>query len=115
MGTRDFNEVKAELKNRIPDYEDRMAVKRRRLNFELLLAELREGAGITQTDLAKILGITQPRISKIESGGSDPKLSTVYDFLSGLGYRLSIEAIADNDDGETIRIPLIAEANPTTA
>jgi transcriptional regulator with XRE-family HTH domain len=50
------------------------------------LRALREGAGLTQAQLAQRLGVTQPVVAKIESGKTMPDLMTVHRFAHGLGY-----------------------------
>lgn len=42
-----------------------------------MLKKLREDAGLTQRQLAQLIGITQAHIAKIENNKVDPRLSTV--------------------------------------
>jgi len=42
----------------------------------------RKKLGITQKDLAKMLGVSQPLIARIESGTIDPKLSLIKKIFS---------------------------------
>ncbi|MCD6496645.1 MAG: CBS domain-containing protein [Candidatus Aenigmarchaeota archaeon] len=48
------------------------------------LKELREKAGMSQTELASLANISQAHIAKIETGKVDPRLSTVNAILSVL-------------------------------
>lgn len=41
------------------------------------LAQARKEAGLSQGELADRVGISQPALSKIESGTNDPRLTTV--------------------------------------
>lgn len=41
----------------------------------MTLAELRKGRNMTQTDLAKQIGITQQSVQAIESGNSKPSIA----------------------------------------
>lgn len=43
----------------------------------LLLAQLRDEAGLTQNDIARALGVTQSTISKFERGEMTPDLNEV--------------------------------------
>lgn len=61
------------------------------------LAQLREDVGISQTELAKRMGVSQPRISQLEQG--DPgqmELDTVRRYIAALGGTMRV--IADFDD-----------------
>ena len=41
------------------------------------VTSLRQKAGISQSELARKMGVSPPRISDIESGSSNPTLSTI--------------------------------------
>lgn len=51
----------------------------------------RRAAGLTQTELAKRIGLRQATISRLEKGEADTRLSTVLDVLSALGLEITIE------------------------
>lgn len=55
------------------------------------LAEIRKAAGITQAELADVLGISQARISKIEHG-EVPGIDVVRDYVAALGGHLNLVA-----------------------
>jgi transcriptional regulator with XRE-family HTH domain len=55
------------------------------------LRDLRHNQKVSQEQLAEFSGLHRNGISKIETGGSDPKLSTILQMLSLLGGRLCIE------------------------
>jgi DNA-binding XRE family transcriptional regulator len=61
------------------------------------LRRLREGAGITQQELAGRMQITQPALSKIEAGVHDPRLATLEKYARGLELSLKklLEAVTD--------------------
>ena len=54
------------------------------------MIEAREKQGLTQRDLAKISGVKQPAIARIESLRSTPQLDTLLKVLIPLGYSLEI-------------------------
>ncbi|WP_328612864.1 helix-turn-helix domain-containing protein [Amycolatopsis sp. NBC_00355] len=61
------------------------------------LAQLRDDAGVSQTELARRMGVSQPRISQLERG--DPgqmELDTLARYIAALGGRMRV--VADFDD-----------------
>lgn len=54
---------------------------------------LRKKAGLTQEQMADLLGTKKSNISRLESVSSEvsPRLSTVEDYARVLGYRLKVE------------------------
>ncbi len=49
------------------------------------LTRLRLQAGLSQGDLAKLLGTHQPAIARLENGASDPRLTTIKKLATALG------------------------------
>lgn len=56
---------------------------------DMVLAELRREAGLTQEDLATAMGIKQPAVSKLESQ-SDMQIRTLQRLVQALGGELEI-------------------------
>lgn len=46
--------------------------------------------GITQTEFAKKIGMTQPQLAKIENLDSTPTLSTLNRYAKGLGLQIKL-------------------------
>lgn len=58
------------------------------------LRELREGAGLTQQQLANRIGVSQRQVSKIERGDLDSaKIGTIRRYLEAVGGGLAIEYV----------------------
>ena len=72
----------------------------------MLLAEIRQAAGMTQSELAELLGIKQPTLSRLESQ-HDMQISTLRRLVDALGGELEIIA---HLPGGTIRIRQFEEA-----
>jgi predicted XRE-type DNA-binding protein len=69
----------------------RAAARTRELLGELLLSEIRELAGKSQRQVADLLGIKQPSLSKLEKQ-SDMQISTLRRIVNALGGELEIIA-----------------------
>lgn len=54
----------------------------------IVIADLREKAGISGNELAKRAGISQPYLWQIEQGEKDPPLSTISAIADALGVPL---------------------------
>lgn len=61
------------------------------------LGELRKMRSITQVELARRLSIAQPSLSGLEKRG-DCQLSTLRNYVEGLGGRLEISAVFDDTE-----------------
>lgn len=57
------------------------------------LIDARKSQHMTQNDLAKITGITQADISRIENGTRNPSLEMIKRLAAGMGMRLKLEFI----------------------
>ena len=71
-----------------------------------LIRDARRGAGLTQVELARRLGTTQPVISRWERGGDEPRLSTLERILRACGQRLVLTLALDDVDRAQIRAHL---------
>lgn len=63
---------------------------------ETLTLRERERMGLTQVELAKMLGVTQPEIHRIENQ-DDLRVSTLRRYLHGLGLKLELVVVAAGD------------------
>lgn len=54
-------------------------------NTRFPLTKLRLRAGLSQSDLAKLLDTHQPAIARLESGTSDPRYTTIKKLAAALG------------------------------
>ena len=65
----------------------------------LRLTELREKRGVTQQDLAHVLSVRQPTLSKFEHG-DDMRVNTLTKYIGALGGKLRLSAIFDDEEVE---------------
>lgn len=61
------------------------------LLFEVKLQTIREELELTQSELARNMGISQPSVVAIEQRGSDVKLSTIKRYVEAMGGKMSID------------------------
>lgn len=85
---RNFKELRDKMS---PQRRMRVEEQAREMMVEMLLAEIRKESGLTQTDLAKALGIRQPSLSKLESQ-DDMQISTLRRIIKALGGELELVA-----------------------
>lgn len=92
-GHRPFAELK---KGWSPERQAANTARKARLHAEMVsLEDLREGLGITQEELAKLLDVQQPAISKLIRR-PDMKISTLRELIAAMGGELQIRvAFAD--------------------
>lgn len=62
----------------------------------LLLATYRAEHGLSQTALAKVLGMHQPAIARLEAGSHEPTLATLARLSSALGVSLDVHIAPDS-------------------
>jgi DNA-binding XRE family transcriptional regulator len=79
------------LSQQSSESQQRIAKKIEVLRQELILSQLREELNISQTELARTIGVSQPTLAKIEKTGNDPRLSTLKRYVAALGGELSID------------------------
>jgi transcriptional regulator with XRE-family HTH domain len=74
-----------------PAARERSRVLVEKYRSEMALDELREARAMTQAHLAKILGVNQAAVSKLERR-TDMYVSTLQDFVKAMGGELKITA-----------------------
>ena len=80
--------------------EERVSpAERERINFEVALIgkmiEAREEKGLSQRELAKISGVKQPAIARLESLRTTPQIDTLFKVLHPLGYTIEIVPLGE--------------------
>jgi predicted XRE-type DNA-binding protein len=75
-----------------PERRERVEEFGRAYDAVLGLGNLREARNVTQTQVARSLGVSQPNVSKIE-GKEDIHLSTLHGYVEALGGHLEINAV----------------------
>lgn len=90
MSLKDFVAEHPVDRERVEAHKERMLAEIRAYR----LRELREQAGLTQTQLAERIGVGQRQVSKIEHGDLDnARIGTVRRYLEAVGGGLSIDYV----------------------
>ena len=83
------------------------------------VTRLRLKKGLTQKQLAKLVGTRQSSIARLESGKQPPSLSFLHKVVEALGGRLEVHIIAEGEVislcQETVEIESSAEASADAA
>ena len=95
-GHRKFSTLREKM---TPAQRERAEARVKELQTEMMLAELRKFAGLTQQDLADGLGVSQPCLSKMENQ-TDMQIGTLDRIVESLGGRL--ELIAHMPTGDVV-------------
>lgn len=78
-------------------------------SFIKSFVQLRNSQHITQHQLSAKSGIKQPVIARLESGKTDPKLSTVLKLLNSLDSKATIKEVHKMDYFNTLEIEVMTE------
>ena len=90
MSLKDFVTEHPVDRERVEAHKERMLAEVRAYR----LRDLREGAGLTQAQLAERIGVGQRQVSKIERGDLDSaKVGTIRSYLEAVGGGLAIEYV----------------------
>ena len=87
-GRNKFSELKVRLG---ADRLEQVDVRTKTMLAEMLLPEIRKHSGLTQKEVADVLGISQPSLSKIEHQ-DDMQIGTLSKLIQALGGKLEIIA-----------------------
>ncbi|MHB8092872.1 MAG: helix-turn-helix transcriptional regulator [Syntrophales bacterium] len=78
-----------------PEFKTHYQEERQALKLAMKIAELRDQKGLSQKDLAKLMGTSQQAISRIESGEYEGfTLKTLEKIAEATGMRIKIEFVA---------------------
>lgn len=96
--TKNFSELRDEVR-RDPQRARRIDEAKQRTVEEIAsyrLAELRESLGVTQAELAEMIGKSQSAISQLEHGGIGLSIEVLRSIVAQLGGQVEITAVFDD-------------------
>ena len=76
-----------------PEYRKTFERTIQQIDLAMLLREMRENAGLTQSELAKKVGTTQSAIARLERGGRPPRIDTLLRIADALDCELLVELV----------------------
>lgn len=85
---KNFRELEAKMG---PERVARAKTRATAMMAEMLLSEIRQAEGLTQEQVAEVLGVKQPTLSRMESQ-DDMQVSTLQRLVEALGGKLEIVA-----------------------
>jgi ribosome-binding protein aMBF1 (putative translation factor) len=86
------------LRRRADEQAARMAAERGRLVREL--AEQRQSAGLSQTEVAARMGTSQSAVARLESGAADVRASTLERYAAAVGGQITWKLDRSRESGE---------------
>jgi plasmid maintenance system antidote protein VapI len=89
---RNFRELEAKMG---PERVAHAKARAKAMMAEMLLSEIRQAEGLTQEQVAEVLGVKQPTLSRMESQ-DDMQVSTLQRLVEALGGKLEIVAHMPN-------------------
>lgn len=94
-----------------PGLRESVAAEVAEMELQMGLVKLREERGVSQTQLARMLGVSQPAIAKLEGGTpKDVKVSTLVKYAAALGARVAFQIIPHGKPGTVV--PIAARRTP---
>ncbi len=87
-----WKDIKKAHREHNPEQFDRVYEETRQA-YELgvLVREQRIAAGLTQNELAKRTGMSQPAVARLEAGGTEPTIATLRRIAEALEIELVVE------------------------
>jgi transcriptional regulator with XRE-family HTH domain len=67
------------------------------------LARLRILRGLTQAELAQLVGTKQPSIARLESGANEPSIAFLRKVAEALGYRLTVNLVPADEPEASLK------------
>jgi transcriptional regulator with XRE-family HTH domain len=74
------------------------------------LVALRKYLGLSQTDVAREMGVKQPTVSGFENEGSDPRISTLQRYARAVDGKIEFRLVSNCEDGFSGRVKSYASA-----
>ena len=86
-----YDKFEAELLEK-PEIRKEYEALKPKYDMVRILIKRRSKLGLSQTELARIIGTRQPAISRLEKGDSNTTLSTLFRVTEALGLDISLKA-----------------------
>lgn len=91
-----MSKVQREIEKRSKEsseFAEAFQIENSRLNMAVVMTELRNSLGYTQSQFAKVVNIPQSTVSRLETGKMNPTVEYVAKIASKVGKKVKIEFI----------------------
>lgn len=112
MSKKNFNELREKVVAN-PERRERVEHIEEAYDALLSLADLREARGVTQVQLAEMLGVSQPAVSKIEHG--NVSISTLLRYVQALGGHLELKASFPEHPEHEVAVDVVGDREAAPA
>ena len=79
------------------------------LDLAIFLYRVRERKGLSQSAAARLAGLQQQAVSRLEHGDGSPRLETIQKYLDALGYSLELRAVDPRTGESLVAIPFVSD------
>jgi len=91
MATTARRDLERELRD--PEFRKVYGASEAKSELAIALADARHSLGLTQEEMSKRMGVTQPYIAKLESGDANPTIGAIGSMLGLLNLRLRMKVV----------------------
>ena len=110
-GIDDLDDIERYVASFTEDERLSLAAAEAAIDIAILLHRAREHRGLTQGAAAKLAGLQQQAISRLERPGANPQFETVRAYLGALGYGLEL-TVVDLDTGAIAASTVLPPVSP---
>ncbi|MDQ3696331.1 MAG: helix-turn-helix domain-containing protein [Chloroflexota bacterium] len=102
----DLDDIEAYIATLDENERSELAAAGAAIDIAILLYRSREHRGLSQTEAAKLAGLHQQTVSRLERPDVQPRLDTIQAYLGALGYSLELNVIDLETGRSTAKVVL---------
>lgn len=89
----DSDDIDAYVAGFDDEEREHLAAAEAAIDIAILLHRARERRGLSQSAAARLAGLQQQAVSRLERPSANPQLETIRTYLGALGYRLDLNVV----------------------